>query len=426
MSTQDKVNPIHVSRRDFLAAAGTVSAASALLATSNYAYARADTKLRVGVIGCGGRGSGAAANCATSSENVEIYAMGDAFKDRLDSSLGNLKEALKDKVNVSEDRMFTGLDAYKQVLATGCDMVILATPPGFRPIHFKAAVDAGKHVFMEKPVATDAPGIREVLAAAEVAKAKNLCVVTGTQRRHQLSYLETIKRIHDGAIGDIVGGQIYWNGGGVGSGTGPIPANPTVEWQIRHWYFFTWLSGDHIVEQHVHNIDVANWVMKGHPESAMGVGGRSQRTAEIYGQIFDHFATDYTYPGGVHIASMCRHWDNTPGNVSEHFQGTKGHTDANSYIAGPTPFRFDQGGKDPYVQEHTDLIAAIRSGKTINEAKRIAESTLTAIMGRMAAYTGQVITWDQALNSKENLRPDPLAFGTPAPVPPVAVPGKVA
>ena len=423
MSNEDKSNRSHFSRRDFLTTSATVGAASALMTTANFAYARQDTKIRVGLIGCGGRGSGAANDCATSSDNVELYAMGDVFKDRLDSSRKNLGQALGAKMNVTDERCFTGLDAIKGVLASGVDMVILATPPGFRPIHFKAAVEAGKHIFMEKPVATDAPGIREVLAAAEVAAAKKLCVVAGTQRRHQLAYVETIKRIHDGAIGDIVGGQIYWNGGGVGSGTGPIPANPDVEWQIRHWYFFTWLSGDHITEQHVHNIDVMNWVMKTHPESALGVGGRSQRTAEIYGQIFDHFATDFTFPGGVHIASMCRHWDNTPSNVSEHFVGTKGATDANTYIAGAAPFKFDGGGRNPYVQEHADLIAAIRSGKTVNEQKQVAESTRSAIMARMAAYTGQIVTWEQALNSNENLRPAPLALKTPAPVPAVAIPG---
>ncbi len=424
MSTQGKSNLSSFTRRDFLETSAVVGVASALMTSGNFAHARADGKIKVGVIGCGGRGSGAANNCAVSSENVEIYALGDVFPDRLASSRGNLKDALGAKLNVTDDRCFVGLDAYKQVLASGVEMVILATPPGFRPIHFKAAVEAGKHVFMEKPVATDAPGIREVLAAAEEAERKKLCVVAGTQRRHQHGYVETIKRIHEGAIGDILGGQIYWNGGGVGSGTGPIPPNPTVDWQIRHWYFFTWLSGDHITEQHVHNIDVANWVLKAHPASAMGVGGRSQRTDAIFGQIFDHFAIDYTYPNDVHIMSMCRHWDNTPGRVSEHFVGTKGVTDAESYITGANPFKAPGGGIDPYVQEHTDLIAAIRSGKTINEAKRVAESTLTAIMGRMAAYTGDVVTWEQALNSAENLRPAPLALETPAPVPPVAIPGR--
>jgi predicted dehydrogenase len=398
--------------------------AAALAATTNFAYAQGSDKVRVGVIGCGGRGSGAVANCAAASDSVEIYAMGDAFRDRLDSARSGLKPALGQKFNVSDDRCFVGLDAYKQVLASGIDMVILATPPGFRPIHFKAAVDAGKHVFMEKPVATDAPGIREVLVAAEAAAAKKLCVVAGTQRRHELRYVETIKRLHEGALGEILAGQIYWNGGGVGTGTGPVPTAPDVEWQIRHWYFFTWLCGDHIVEQHVHNIDVANWVLNGHPQTALAVGGRTQRTAEVFGQIFDHFATDFTYAKGVHVLSMCRHWDGTPGNVSEHFVGTKGTTDANSFISGASGYRFPGGGRNPYEQEHVDLIDAIRAGNTINEARRVAESTLSAIMGRMAAYTGRVITWDEAMNSNESLRPYPLAFNTPAPMPAIAVPGR--
>ncbi len=423
MKTQIGSESKSVSRREFLTT-GVAMGATVLAAAPTLAFAHADDKIRVGVIGCGGRGSGAAAQCVASSENVELYAMADAFKDRLDSSRANLKNALGNKMNVSDDRCYTGIDAYKEVLKSGVDLVILATPPGFRPIHFKAAVEAGKHVFMEKPVATDAPGIREVIAAAQVASAKRLAVVAGTQRRHQASYIEVIKRIQGNAIGEVLGGQIYWNGGGVGNGTGPIPSNPTVEWQLRHWYFLTWLSGDHIVEQHVHNIDVANWVMNNHPQSALAVGGRSQRTAETFGQIFDHFATDFTYPGDVHIASMCRHWDNTPGNVSERFVGTKGTSDANSYITGPAEFKFMSPGRDPYVQEHVDLIASIRSGQPLNEAKRVAESTLTAIMARMAAYTGRVVTWEEALNSNESLRPSPLAFDTSAPVPAGAIPGK--
>ena len=249
MNVQDSGNN-PLSRRDFIRTSAAVGATSALMASGNFAHAQGGTKIRVGLIGCGGRGTGAAGNCMSSAPNIEIYAMADAFKDRLESSRKNLKEEYKEKVNVPDDRCFTGLDAYKQLLTMPVDMVILATPPGFRPIHFAAAVDANKHIFFEKPVATDAPGIRAVMAAAEIASKKRLCVVTGTQRRHQASYMEIIKRIHDGAIGDVVAAQVYWNGGGVGNGTGPKPAEPTLEWQVRHWYFFTWLSGDHIVEQH--------------------------------------------------------------------------------------------------------------------------------------------------------------------------------
>ncbi len=416
----------NISRRDFIKTSAAVSATSALMSTGNFAHAQGSGKIRVGLIGCGGRGSGAAGNCIESSPNVEIYAMGDAFGDRLQGSRNNLKNAYKDSVNVPDERTFVGLDAYKQVLAQPVDMVILATPPGFRPIHFPAAIAAGKHVFFEKPVATDAPGIRAVLAAAEEASRKKLCVVAGTQRRHQAGYIDVINRIHGGAMGDVVGGQVYWNGGGVGNGTGAIPADQTLEWQIRHWYFFTWLSGDHITEQHVHNLDVSNWVMGNHPESALAVGGRSQRTASVFGQIFDHFGVDYTYPGNVHIASMCRHWDGTPSNLSEHFVGTKGVTDAWRNISGPNSYKFEGKEINPYVQEHTDLINAIRGNtKYINEAKQVAESTLTAIMGRMAAYTGKIVTWDQALNSTDNIRPAPLAFDTKTTVPAVAVPGTV-
>lgn len=415
-----------LSRRTFLTTTAAAGAASTLLNTGNFAHAQGSTKIKVGLIGCGGRGTGAAANCISSSPNVEIYAMGDAFKDRLDGSRNQLQQAIKEKLTVTDDRCFVGLDAYKKVLGSGVDMVILATPPGFRPIHFAAAVAAGKHVFMEKPVATDAPGVRAVLAAGEEAAKKKLSVVAGTQRRHQASYIETIKRIHDGAIGNVVAAQVYWNGGGVGNGTGPRPATPDLEWQIRHWYFFTWLSGDHIVEQHIHNLDVANWVMRGHPESAMGVGGRTQRTADIYGQIFDHFAIDYVYPGDTHVMSMCRHWDGTPGNVSEHIVGTKGKSNPYNEIFGPNAWQHPGGGRDPYVQEHADLIESIRNNKPINEAKQVAESTLTAIMGRMAAYTGQIITWEQALNSQENLAPKSWDFKLPLPVPPVAVPGQPA
>lgn len=423
MNNEQATKQNSFSRRDFLKTSASVGAA-ALMASGGYAFAQGSSKIKVGLIGCGGRGTGAAADCVGSSPNVEIYAMGDAFKDRLDSSRGYLKDAIHEKLTVTDDRAFSGMDAYKHVLASGVDMVILATPPGFRPIHFAAAVDAGKHVFMEKPVASDAPGIRQVLAAAEVAASKKLAVVAGTQRRHQNNYRETMKRIHDGAIGDIVAAQVYWNGGGVGSGTGDWPASPDVEWQIRHWYFFTWLSGDHIVEQHVHNLDVANWMFQGHPTAAMGVGGRSQRMDKVFGHIFDHFAIDYTYANDVHVMSMCRHWDNTPGNVSERVVGTKGVSDGCNYIKGATNWNFEGANPNAYVQEHADLIASIRSGQPLNEAKRVAESTLTAIMGRMAAYTGQIVTWDQALNSKENLRPAPLEFKTPAPVPAVAIPGK--
>ncbi|MCC6731059.1 MAG: Gfo/Idh/MocA family oxidoreductase [Chthonomonadales bacterium] len=413
-----------VTRRHFLRSSAAAAVSAALLSTGNYAFAQGSDRIRVGLIGCGGRGTGAAGDCANSAPNIEIWAMGDVFEDRLNGSREHLK-GLGDKLKVTDERCFTGIDAYKHVLAQDIQLVILATPPGFRPVHFQAAIEAGKHVFMEKPVATDAPGIRAVLAAGDLATQKGLAVVAGTQRRHQNGYVATMRRIHDGAIGDLVGAQVYWNGGGVGNGTGEFTENDaTLEWQIRHWYYLTWLCGDHIVEQHVHNIDVANWAFGAHPVSAMGVGGRAQRTAPVYGQIFDHFAIDFEYPNGVRVMSMCRHWDNTPSNVSERVVGTRGVSDCSSNIWGATPWRYQGQGNNPYVTEHTDLVNSIRAGKPLNEARAVAESTLSAIMGRMAAYTGQVVTWDEALNSKESLMPAVDDLKRVLGVPPVAVPGK--
>ncbi len=415
---------VNMTRREVIGASA-LAAASALMAGTNYAFAQGSDKIKVGLVGCGGRGTGAAHDCAHADQGVVIWALGDLFKDRLDgcrNSLGDLKE----QASVTDDRCFVGLDAYRKVIASGVDLVILATHPGFRPPHFKAAVEAGKHVFMEKPVGTDAPGIRTILEAAELATRKKLCVVTGTQRRHQQSYIETIKRIHDGAIGKIVGGQVYWNGGGVGNGVNPKqPGQTDLEWMVRHWYQFTWLCGDNIVEQHVHNIDIANWVMQSHPLKCIATGGRAQRNDPArFPQAFDNFSVDFVYPDDIHILSMCRHWDNTPGNVLERFAGTKGFSNPGWNIWGETNWTFSGKSPNPYVQEHVDLIKAIRSGSPINEARRVAESTLSAIMGRTAAYTGQEITWEQMLNSQENLFPDLSDPKAPIPVRPPAVPGQ--
>ena len=414
-----------MSRRSFLRASAAGAATAALYASGNYAHAQGSATIKVGVIGTGGRGSGATYNCIDSAPGVQIWALGDFFKDRAQGLKDSLVKNKPDNCKVTDDRVFGGIDAYKHVLASGVDMVILATHPGFRPPHFKAAIEAGKHVFMEKPVGTDAPGIRTMLEAAALADTKKLCVVAGTQRRHQRSYIETIKRIHDGAIGDVVGGQVYWNGGGVGDGVHKKEDNWTdLEWMIRNWYQFTWLCGDNIVEQHVHNIDVANWVMRAHPVKCVAMGGRSQRMDPVrFPMAFDHFAVDFEYPGGVRIMSMCRHWDGCASNVSERFVGTKGVTNPAWEIWGQNPYRFPGGGKDPYVQEHTDLIEAIRSGKQINEARQVAESTLSAIMGRMASYTGQEITWEMALGSKESLMPDLTDPRAPIPVRKPAIPG---
>jgi predicted dehydrogenase len=325
-------------------------------------------------------------------------------------------------MKATKERCFVGFDAYKQVIASGVDMVILATPPGFRPLHLQAAIEAGKHVFMEKPVAVDPVGVRSVLQSSEMATQKGLGIVAGTQRRHQNVYNDIMKRVHEGAIGDIVAAQCYWNQGGLWK-VDRQQSMTDMEWQIRNWLYFAWLSGDHIVEQHVHNLDVVNWALKSHPLKALGMGGRQSRTDPSYGHIYDHFTVEYEYPNGVRVMSMCRQIDNTASRVTEYLVGTKGRTEPGTgSIRGENRYRFEGQHNDPYVQEHTDLIASIRAGKPLNEGRQIAESTLTAIMGRISAYTGQEVTWEKAMASSLNLMPEKFEFG-PLPVPPVASPG---
>ncbi len=384
--------------------------------------------IKIGLVGCGGRGSGAALDCMRASDGVEIVAIGDLFPDRLASGRANIAKAvaanaaLAPKWKVTDDKCFTGWDAYEKVINSGVDLVMFATPPGFRPLHLAAAVAAGKHVFIEKPAGIDSTGVRSVLASAEVARQKGLAIVAGTQRRHDLGYRATIDRVHGGAIGDVVGGQVYWNQGGLWMNTRK-PEWSDTEWQLRNWLYFTWLSGDHIVEQHLHNIDVANWVMNSHPIKAVGVGGRQWRTDAAYGHIYDHFAIDFEYPNGVHIMSMCRQIDGSANFVGESFIGTKGSTDPKGTIAGAKAFKYEGAAPNPYVQEHADLHASIRAGKPLNEGKQVAETTLSAIMGREAAYTGASVAWDELLTAPQNISPAAVAFGT-LEVPAVAMPGK--
>ena len=418
-------NDSTVSRRSVLKATASASAFAMTGALgTNFAHAQGSTLIRVGLVGCGGRGNGAAKDCAGSNENVQIVALGDVFQERIDRAKKQLAE-LGDKFAVKDDHCFVGFDAYQKVIASEVDLVIFATPPGFRPMHIAAAVDAGKHIFAEKPVAVDPAGVRSVLASAKKIKEKKLGFVCGTQRRHHAGYIETIKRIQDGAIGDVVGGQCYWNQGGLWM----HPRQESwsdMEWQLRNWLYFTWLSGDHIVEQHVHNIDVMNWVMGGPPVSAYGMGGRQARTDPAYGHIFDHFAIEFVYPNGTRIQSMARQQDGTEVRVGENIVGTKGTSNPSAgQITGANPLRLraPQGGYGEYQQEHVDLIKSIRAGSPLNEAQTIAHSTLTAIMGRMSAYTGKLVTWEQAMNSKLDIVPSSFAMG-PMPVPPVAIPGK--
>ncbi len=417
-----------VSRRDFIKASAAISLAAMMPGSGNIFAARAE-KLRVGLIGCGRRGTGAAKDCLSSAPSVEIAAMGDLFKDQLDGSRSHLTQELdRDKLKVTDSTCFVGFDAYKKVIATDVDLVILAAPPHFRPEHLKAAIEAGKHVFMEKPVAVDPVGVRSVIATSELAAEKNLAIVAGTQRRHQAHYVEIMRRVHNGDIGEIVAAQCYWIGDyEYYMAVLRQPGWSDMEWQCRNWNYFTWLSGDHIVEQHVHNIDVINWAIGSHPVRAMGMGGREVRTGPEYGHIFDHFAVEYEYPGGVRVTSMCRQMSGCSHRVSERLVGTAGsaYTDgANGYIEGQKPFKYEGSSPNPYVQEHADLIASIREGRPLNEGRQVAESTLTAIIGRMSAYTGRELKWDWVIKeSKLDLTPPKYEMGD-LPLAAVAVPGE--
>ncbi len=441
-----KAEQTGASRRDFLKTTAAAAASTALTAGLGFAdvHAGGSDTIKVGVVGCGGRGSGAADNVLHSAKNVKVVALADVFGFRLNGLRNRLNELaqsdeirkLGNGVDLPDSRCHVGLDAYEKVINDPeVNYVILATPPGFRPMMLEAAVKAGKNIFTEKPVGVDGPGIRKVLKAAEDAKQKGLAVGAGTQRRHQLGYLETIKRIHEGAIGKITGGQVYWNDSGiwfrhdddlVQNGIKPTPLAS----QLWNWYHFVWLCGDHICEQHVHNLDVANWVIGHHPISAAGMGARVERPKgdpNKVGHIYDFFAVDYEYPNGVHVLSQCRQIARCWTSVSEHFNGSQGTAQTDRYeINGKRVLsrKQDKESTDPYVQEHTDLIASIRSGNPENELKQVAHSTLTAILGRMSAYTGKKLTWEQVLNSHHSTMPDKLDWDMVLQTPPVALPGK--
>ena len=431
-----------ISRKDFVKA--TSLATGGLLFGSfpfrTKAKRAGEATLKLALIGCGGRGTGAARQALSTGDGVQLVAMADAFRDRLDESHITLQKVFKDigpeKINVPEEHKFVGFNAYKDAIGLA-DIVILATPPGFRSFHFEAAIDADKHVFMEKPLATDAPGLRRVLTAGKKADRKGLNVVVGLQRHYQNSYRETLKRLNDNMVGDIVSGQVYWNSSGVWERPRQ-PHQNEMEYQMRNWYYFTWLCGDHIMEQHIHNIDVANWFIGEYPASAQGMGGRKVRNGKDHGQIFDHHFVEFTYPSGAVVSSQCRHQPNTMNRVAEFFQGTRGTIDT----SGDRAILKDWEGKElykhnseqdpnPYQQEHNELFAAIRSGNHINNTEYAAKSTLTALMGRMATYSGQVITWEEALNSNKSLMPEEFNWDAAPPVLPdgngrypVPVPGE--
>lgn len=386
-----------------------------------------DKKLKIALVGCGGRGTGAAVQALNADENVELVAMADAFEDRLKGSLMNISKAMGEtkKVNVAEKNQFVGFDAATKAMDLA-DVVILATPPGFRPQHFEYAIANGKHVFMEKPVATDVPGVRKVLASAKIAKEKKLNVVVGLQRHYQDSYLAAIDHVKKDSIGKIVSGQVYWNSAGVWVRERQ-PGQTELEYQMRNWYYFNWLCGDHILEQHIHNIDVANWFIGEYPISAQGMGGRQVRNGKDHGEIFDHHFVEFTYPSGAVIASQCRHQPDTMRRVSEFFQGTKGTVSTagdNVDIKGWNGDTiFEHRGKEdpnPYEVEHVKLFESIRNGDVIANGENGAKSTMSAILGRMATYSGKVVKWDEAMASNLALVPDQLSWDSPAPVQPNA------
>jgi len=429
-------------RRDFLktSSVAAVLGTGLLSSIAPRAFAAGSDEIKIGLVGCGGRGSGAAAQALSTQGKVKLIAMGDTFQDAIDSSLRNIQKAVAGKgdaeVDVDPSRQFVGFDAYQKVIDSGVDLVILATPPGLRPIHFEYAVNKGINIFMEKPVAVDGPGVQRVLDASRIAKDKNLKVGVGLQRHHQQSYLGLISRLHSGEFGDVRALRVYWNSAGVWEPRlKRQDAKSEMEYQVRNWYYYTWLCGDHIVEQHIHNLDVGNWVMKGYPVSCNGMGGREVRKDPKYGQIYDHHACEFTYADGTVMMSQCRHIKNCWNDVSEHVHTTKGivHLGPNSRVelfGGGKPERIRESGGNPYQVEHDDLFAAIRNNQSYSEVENGAMSTMTAILGRMCTYSGKEIKMADALAKGLDLSPKEYSWEAAPPVVPgpdgaypVAVPG---
>jgi predicted dehydrogenase len=430
-------------------AAGAGSLAAGTLSIARSAHAAGDDLIKVALIGCGGRGTGAAANCLNVPDNVKLVAVADAFEDKAKAAVARLKEKYGDRVDVPGDCIFVGLDAYKSAIAADVDVVLLTTPPGFRPLQYKAAIAAGKHVFMEKPVCVDAGGYRTVMEANKAADETNRKVVVGLQLRHDPKQIETIKRVHDGAIGRLTHLRAYRNGGGVWVRTRKalverLGRQPTeMEYQVNNWYYFVWLSGDQIAEQHVHHLDMVSWA-KGdeHPVEANGMGGRQVRNdtwaeqlghgAGAVGHIYDHQYVEYTYADGTRLFSQNRHIRGCWGSASHFADGTDGYSNLSGKVFGKHAWEYEGPRINMTDQEHVDLIKAIRTDTPRNEGWYGANSSFTAVLGWMATYSGKIVKWDEAAEKGPSLMPEKLAWDADPPVLPdehgsyehaVAVPG---
>ena len=418
-----------ISRRSFLRRSTAAGAAATTFTIVKPEMVRAASpgKLKAGLVGCGGRGTEAATQLLHGNPSVELVAMGDIFEDRLESSLKRIKASklypdIADRVTVDPDHHFVGFDAYQKVLASDIDVVLLATPPGYRPAHFEAAVAAKKHIFAEKPFGTDPVGVRKIMAAAAKARELKLTVMSGAQRRYQKPYVETLEKVRNGAIGDIAACYAYWVGTPVIQQKARDEKWGDMTWQHRAWYSFVWICGDQVVEQHLHNIDVCNWFMGTHPVKCVASGGAVWRPrTEIYGNIYDHLSADFTYANGVHMSSYCRQYPNEKQiarNISELIVGTKGRTKCNDLGSGDK-------GENPYVQEHIAMVNSILgTGPYINDGQAVAESTMTCIMARESAYSGQEITWEEMMQSNLDLQPKAFGYDEKMEVPPLPVPGE--
>jgi myo-inositol 2-dehydrogenase / D-chiro-inositol 1-dehydrogenase len=404
-----------LTRRQFVGSAVAATAATvAPLSISRSAHAAGSDTIRLGLVGCGGRGAGAASDALGLGPGTRLVAVADAFEDRALGAARNLSEKFKSQVDVPRERVFVGFDGYQRVLQSGIDLVLLATPPGFRPLHFEAAVQAGKHVFLEKPMAVDAPGYRKLLSANELAKKKSLKVGSGLQHRYDAGYAETIRRIQDGAIGSVRTMEAFWRAGGVWV-RARKPGQSEMQYQMTNWYYFVWLCGDFIAEQLVHNLDICQWIKGGHPERARGSGGRQERFGPDHGEIFDHFKIEYTYADGTRLLAECCHLQSAQKGVGEKITGTLGTATPSGTIEGQTKWKFSGQRPNPHQAEHAALLDAIRRDLPHNETEYSATSSMMSILGRMAAYDGREVTWDEAIRSQEAFVPERYAWDADPP-----------